>query len=116
MRQKNTKDEKYNSNKISTSRTYTHLLLQHHINNTNDINFNIDTSTNTCNQIPTTHRERNFHTKTTIMGNNDSVSTNKNAIISDSRNHNNKKEYRITNPLPIKDTNHERTRVTNKNI
>ena len=115
MRQKNTKDEKYNSNKISTSRTYIHLLLQHHINN-NGINFNIETSTNTCNQIPTTHRERNFHTKTTIMENNDSVSTNKIAIISDSRNHNNKKEYRITNPLPIKDINNERTRVTNKNI
>ena len=49
-------------------------------------------------------------------GNNGSVSTNKNAIIFVSRNHNNKKEYRIKNPLPIKDTNVEGPRVTNKDI
>ena len=81
---KNTKNEKYNSNKISTSRTYTHLLVQHHIKNKNDIKSSIDTPTNTCNQIPTAHRESNFHTKRTIMGHNGSVSTNKNAIIPDS--------------------------------
>ena len=32
------------------------------------------------------------------MGNNDSVSTNKNAIISDSRNHNNKKRIQDNEP------------------
>ena len=51
------------------------------------------------------------------MGNNgSSVSNNKNVIISDSRKHNNKKEYRITKPLPIKEKNNEGKRVTNKNI
>ena len=103
MRQKNTKNETYNSNKISTSRKYTYLLLQHHINNKNNINFNMNTPNNTCNQIPTAQRKKK-------------VSTNKNDIISNSQNHNNKKEYRMTNPRPIKDTNNEGTRVTNKNI
>ena len=51
------------------------------------------------------------------MGNNgSSVSNKKNVIISDSRKHNNKKEYRITKPLPIKEKNNEGKRVTNKNI
>ena len=81
MIQKNTKNEKYNSNKINTSRTYTHLLLQHHIKNKNDITFNIYTPTNTYNQNHTAHKESTFHTKTTIMGNNGSVSNNKNDII-----------------------------------
>ena len=116
MRQKNTKDEKYNSNKISTSRTYTHLLVQHDIKNKNDINSSIDTPTNTYNQTHTVHKERTFHIKTTIMGNNGSVSNYKNVIISASRNHNHKKEYRIMNPIPIKDKNNEGTRVANKNI
>ena len=112
MRQKNTKDEKHNSNKISTSRMYTHLLLQHHIKNKNNINFNINTPTNTYNQTHTAHKESIFHTKTTIMGNNGSVSNNKNVTISTSRNYNHKKEYRIMNPIPI----NEGTRVTKKNI
>ena len=116
MRQKHTKNDTYISNKISTSRKYTNILLQHHNNKKNDINFNIDTPTNTCNHIPTVYRERNCHRKTTIMESNGSYVTNKNEIISDSRNNNNKKEYRITNPRPIKDTNNEGTRVTNKNI
>ena len=50
------------------------------------------------------------------MGNNGSVSNYKNVIISASRNHNDKKEYRIMNPIPIKDKNNEGTRVANKNI
>ena len=49
------------------------------------------------------------------MENKGSYVTNKNDIISDSRNNNNKKEYSITNPRPIKDTNTKGTRVTNKN-
>ena len=91
MRQKNTKDEKYNSNKISTSRTYIKLLIQHHIKNKNDINFNIDTPNNTYNQTHTARKESTFHTEITIMGNKGSVSNDKNVTISPSRNHNHKK-------------------------
>ena len=69
----------------------------------NDINFNIDTLTKICNQTHTAHKESTFHTKTIIMGNNGSVSNNKNFIVSASRNHNQKKEYRMMNPIPIKD-------------
>ena len=50
------------------------------------------------------------------MENNGLYDTITNDIISDSRNINNKKEYEITDPRSIKDTNNEGTRVTNKNI
>ena len=98
MRQKNTKDEKHNSNKISTSRTYTYLLVQHHIKNKNDIKSSIDTPTNTYNQTHTVHKESTFHIKTTIMGNNGSVSNNKNVTISTSRNYNHKKIIQDNEP------------------
>ena len=39
-----------------------------------------------------------------------------NDIISDRRNNNNKKEYGITDPRPIKNTNNAEIRVTNKNV
>ena len=77
MRQKHTKNDTYISNKISTSRKYTNILLQHHNNKKNDINFNIETLTNTYNHIHTIHRESTFHTKTKIMGNNGSSVSNK---------------------------------------
>ena len=95
---KNTKDEKYNTHKINTSRTYTHLLLQYHIKNKNDINFNIDTQLIHVTKFPRHIEKATFILNTTIMGNNGSVFTNKNDIISDLRNHNIKKEYMITNP------------------
>ena len=95
---KKKKNETQNSNKISTSRNYTHLLLQHHINNKNDINFNIDTQLIHVTKFPRHIEKATFILNTTIMGNNGSVFTNKNDIISDLRNHNIKKEYMITNP------------------
>ena len=61
-------------------------------------------------------KERTFHTKITLMGNNGSVSNNKNVTISPLQNHNHKIEYRIMNPIPIKDKNNTGTRVTNKII
>ena len=115
-RRTNAKNDKCISNKISASRNNINFLLQHNNNKNNDTNFNIEPPNNTCKQIPTVYIESKFHTKTTITENNSLYNTLTNDIISDSRNNNNRKEYGITDPQLIKDTNNEGTRATNKNI